>query len=60
MLIQFVIPLNILFLLLSREISPSALKVSFSEQLLGRKQIKVGGSDFKRWGRVEDGFTQLH
>ncbi|XP_077900082.1 DISP complex protein LRCH3 isoform X17 [Ictidomys tridecemlineatus] len=38
---QFIIPLHILFLLLSREINPCALKVSFSEQLSGQKQIKA-------------------
>ena len=50
MLIQFIIPLHILFLLLSRETSPSALKASFSEELSGQKQIKVGGSDLKGYG----------
>lgn len=56
MLIQLIIPLHILFLLLSRETSPSALKASFSEELSGQKQIKVGGSDQKR-DRGGGGYT---
>ncbi|TKC47207.1 hypothetical protein EI555_018320, partial [Monodon monoceros] len=40
--LKFIIPLHILFLLLFRETRPSALKASFSEELSGQKQIKVG------------------
>ncbi|KAK1343988.1 hypothetical protein QTO34_014546 [Cnephaeus nilssonii] len=38
--VKFIILLHILFLLLPRETSPSALKASFSEQVSGQKQIK--------------------
>ncbi|KAJ1070748.1 hypothetical protein K5549_003727 [Capra hircus] len=38
--VKLIIPLRILFLLLSRKTSPSALKASFSEELSGQKQIK--------------------